>query len=325
MEAVTSWDAVDNTTNIIEDDLFYMSLERDQLIETIYACVSIFGIPGNVLTLVAILTSPQMRAKPFNVLIVNQSLIDLSSCLCGVMVQYVKPTFDSTLSGQLTCQIWSSMYLFWVFSFSSSYNLTAIAVERYLAIANPLKYDEEKVFRRMPIVLVFVWLSGAVFLIPEAVTSHPISETECVLYYQISFAEKVFINAFYTTVDPIIPLLVMAYAYTNIALSLRKSSKASLTSSGKGRVNLHKAQIHIIQTAAFLSVLFFTCWTYLYVIQIGATFFGIPWYPQYHIAVALVIFNSTINPYVYCIRYDEFQNRIAEIFYIFKNMCCSSK
>ena len=123
-----------NTTDVPVEELFYMSLETERLIETIYACVSIFGIPGNILTLLAILTSPQMRAKPFNLLIVNQSCIDLCSCLCGLLVQYIKPRFASGIEGLLTCQLWSSMYMFWACSYSSSYNLTAIAIERYLAV-----------------------------------------------------------------------------------------------------------------------------------------------------------------------------------------------
>ena len=302
------------TQSASDDDIFYMTLETDKLIKTMYVCVGIFGIPGNVVTLIAILTSPRMRRKPFNVLIVNQSVLDMAFCLCGVLVQYIKPTFQPTLAGQLTCRIWSSMYLFWVFSFSSSYNLTAIAIERYLVISDPLHHSSYIVLKRMPLVLVMVWFTGIVVIVPEAATSYVINNTECVLYYQITFTEKVAINMFYTLMAPIIPLVIMGYSYTNIVLLLRRSSNVSLRTSSANYASSQRAQIRIIETTVFLSAIFFSCWLYLYVIQIGATFFGIPWYPQYHVAVAMVIFNSTINPYVYFIRYDEFQNRITQMF-----------
>ena len=225
MASVTDLMLADNATDVLlvnVEDESYFTLKREELIETIYTCVSIFGIPGNVLTLVAILTSSQMRVKPFNLLIVNQSIIDLCSCTIGLLVQHIKPEFESGLKGQLICQLWSSMYFFWVFCTASSYNLTAIAVERYLAVANPLQYDTEKVLRRMPLVLMVVYLCGFVFLIPEAVTSYPVSRTECVLYYQVSYNTLVMINVIYCCVNPVIPLVIMVFAYSRIAQTLHR-------------------------------------------------------------------------------------------------------
>ena len=206
--------------------------------------------------------------------------------------------------------------------FSHLLRLTAGAVT--LAITRPMKYDQERVLRRMPFVFIMVWISGFIFLIPEAATSYPINSMECVLYYELSFTEMVIINSFYAVVMPTTPLIIMVYTYGKIAISLSQGSKTDLTTSGKGRVSLHKAQVHVIQTAAGLSALFLACYTYLYVFQIGSTFFNVPWYPQYHIAVALIIINSCINPYVYCIRYDEFQKRLGEIWYNLKKCCCGA-
>ena len=311
-----------NTTDLIptapdvdhqEDDTYFMSMEREDVMKMLYMVISMFGIPGNIVTLIAILTSPKMRAKPFNILIVHQSWIDLFACVCAFLVQIVEPGYTGII-GHMVCQIWSSMYLLWVFFVASSYNLTAIAIERYLAITRPLQYDEESVLRRMPFVFVVVWLIGFVFDLPEALLSKAVSG-ECVLYYNLSYTYQVVLNIFYSLLSPVVPLIIMAYCYAVIAITLRASSKLhTKAAASSGAADMRRAEIRIIQSTVILSAFFLASYLYMYVIQYGYTFFELGLYPHYHVSIAFIIMNSCINPYVYCIRYDEFQNRVREMF-----------
>ena len=56
-----------------------------QLMLTIISCI---GIPGNIMVLIVILSSPVMRYKVYNMFIVHQSAIDLLACVCTLLLQF---------------------------------------------------------------------------------------------------------------------------------------------------------------------------------------------------------------------------------------------
>ena len=310
-----TWSALvsEDTTSSSEDSSFFIQQNREETIRLIYICVSVFGIPGNLLTLLAILTSPPMRKKPFNLLLVNQSAIDLCLCICGVLIQVIQPEFPPNRKGIWICKIWSSAYIYWGLFSNSNYNLATIAIERFLATHNPLKYDEDRVLRRMPYVAAIIWSSGFIVVLPNVITGYPISRSECIICHQVSYAEHWVIHVWYTFFLYLLPLITMVYCYVRIIYYLHRQSKLEPKTSGTGRISLHKAQVHIMQTAVTVSLIFFVIYTYNMIIMYGSIFSNFPRYPYYYVAVCLMILNSSINPYVYCIRYDYFQQRILEI------------
>ena len=125
---------------------------------------------------------------------------------------------------------------------------------------------------------------------------------------------SVLVTIVYSLVSIIIPLLVMGTCYALIARVLRKSSTKFKHNSTAAGNKTRASEIRIVQSTVILSCIYLFCWTYLSVVQFGNMFFNVPSYPHYHVAVALVILNSCINPYVYCIRYDDFQYRLKEMF-----------
>ena len=311
----STWPALvdDSAPGITGDDGLYFKMSRVENIKMIYICVSVFGIPGNVLTLLAILTSPRMRKKPFNLLLVNQSVIDLCYCICGVLNQVIQPEFPPNRNGIWICKTWSSTYIFWALTANSNYNLVTIAIERFLATHNPLKYDEERVLNRMPYVVALICFFGFIVALPNLITSYPINITECILFHQTSYTGNLIILLWFTAILFIIPLITMVHCYGKIIYYLYRQSKSEPKTSGTGRVDLQKAQLHIMQTAITVSLIFIVVYTYITVAISGSVFYNIPHFPYYHIGVYLIMFNSSINPYVYCIRYDDFQQRILEI------------
>ena len=75
---------------VTEDDesevkLVMMNDSYSQLMLTIISCI---GIPGNMMVLIVILCSPEMRHKVFNMFIVHQSAIDLLGCVGTLLLQY---------------------------------------------------------------------------------------------------------------------------------------------------------------------------------------------------------------------------------------------
>ena len=83
--------------DLIAHDTYYLSLAREDVIKTVYMCISMFGAPANLMAIIAIITSPRMRTKPFNILIIHQSFADFCACGCIFVVQLTRPSYVGLL------------------------------------------------------------------------------------------------------------------------------------------------------------------------------------------------------------------------------------
>ena len=104
------------------------------------------------------------RSKPANIMMINQSCLDTLSCIFSLAIEFTNDVTivetSSRFFQDVFCNIWISTYAFWAVMFSSAYNLVFLSLERYFAITNPMKYDREKVMKRLPIIICVAWASG---------------------------------------------------------------------------------------------------------------------------------------------------------------------
>ena len=118
------------------------------------------------------------------------------------------------------CKLWVSSLIMWVFFLASSYNLTAMSIDRHGAITRPFGHDEHKVRRRLPFILVLVYIPVILHLLPIYFSTQHINGV-CIV--NISSSES-FRNAlFYVflVMDLIIPGSLMLFCYVHMALHLK--------------------------------------------------------------------------------------------------------
>ena len=121
----------------------------------------------------------------------------------------------------------------------------------------------------------------------------------------------------------LIPMIVMVYCYTNMIIALTQSANntrmrnATLAKhQNTAQVDkLRMAQMNIFQTC-FITILFFlSCWlskdSALILYKAGVY----PHLNNYHYAIGrlLIVANSGLNPYIYAIRYKDFQNQFLNL------------
>ena len=103
-----------------------------------------------------------------------------------------------------------------------------------------------------------------------------------------------------------------------MGLALRKSRAFSAGPDGKMSAvaeKLKKAEVNLYQTCLILMLLFVICWSNN-IIAVGLFLSGVlPDYSgsYYQTSVVLVVLNSCVNPYVYAIRYKEFQDQFKKL------------
>ena len=116
--------------------------DRATFVRVWYYIIAIFGIPGNILTLVVLLNSPILRDKPINLFIIHQSVIDISACIFTLIEECL---INNGINGPVICHLFLNKYTSSCTVYVSTYNMAALTIERYFAIQDPLHYDSDKV------------------------------------------------------------------------------------------------------------------------------------------------------------------------------------
>ena len=281
-----------------------------------YFILSGLGIPGNVMTMVVLLSSAKLRKKPINVILIHQSCIDMIVCML-VITEELLDTSDDTII-PVICHLFLSRITSGITLLTSSFNMTLLSIERQFAIVNPLQYDPWKVLKRLPYIFVAEWLFciGALTVLPSYTT---IKDGVC-LVGVLMFSTPLWniYPSYELTLAIVIPLIITTICYSRMFYALHQSTKMSKCDSGilqSSGANIHKlrlAQINIFKTCFSMLVVFLVCWTtmesavVLFICNIYTSLSNL----HYTIGRLAVILNSCLNPYIYAIRYDDFRQQV---------------
>ena len=139
------------------------------------------------------------------------------------------------------CKFWVSSVIMWALLLASSYNLTAMAIERHGAITRPLRHDEHKVRRRFPLILILVYIPVILHVLPIYITTEHVNGV-CIVNSRISESLKSALIYIYMFMDLIIPGSVMLFCYVHMAWFLKHAvglfGSAVKESDSNGELNL---------------------------------------------------------------------------------------
>ncbi|KAI0210447.1 hypothetical protein LSAT2_004812, partial [Lamellibrachia satsuma] len=128
------------------------------------------GIVGNLFVIVVTLRHTKLWRQLTCKYIVNQSIIDaLTLAVFIVRIQTVPddhPTVVSLggLQADVYCRLWSSPFLLYGLLLSSTYNLVAISVERYLGTARPFWHKVSFTHTKVTLSIVAIWLCSIAYM-----------------------------------------------------------------------------------------------------------------------------------------------------------------
>ncbi|XP_041485995.1 D(2) dopamine receptor A-like [Lytechinus variegatus] len=274
--------------------------------------VGVIGIIGNLLV-ITVLFQRRAKSRSTDTLIGALAVADLltSVGLLRFAVPYAK-TVPVSWIGQVYCRmVWLPMYM-WVWAYMSGFVLTAISVERYIAVTHPIYFNRILTRRRVSEVVVIIWILSMLVCIPSAfVTDVDKANRRCIVRRSPVY-KKAF--AFYATiVQLVIPAVIMVVTQTLIAIKLKAQSMRF-----EGSKSYHVAASRaVIKMMCIVIIAYIVCWTPNRFFLLITTLFRIQSKTSSRISqgfVVLAAVNSSINPIIYSIRYQEFRKAVKVLF-----------
>lgn len=294
-------------------------------IQLVVACL---GLVGNLLVLLVLFHRRSFK-KPTDILIGGLAAADFITSIFMIPQPKLSGAPDTVL-GNVACKLVYSSIFLWISISSSVFTLTAIAIERYIAVLHPVKFKIWVTPKR----LVYWFL--AIWLVSFALNSRTFGTTmvdstagKCVVNYSHS-AIQIVLGIFVFLIRFIFPAIIMLVCYYLITRSLRQRSErfqAQTVKSVDSRLeqknagpsqSLLAARSKVIKIMFVVIITFIVCWaadsTGLLAYNSHLVDRSYLYSHLYHVFVIVAFFNTCANPLIYTVNYPEFRLAIRDLF-----------
>jgi hypothetical protein len=295
-------------------------------ITAVLLCVVVVII--NIFPLIAIIKSRKLRT-PTNIILLNLVLLDL---LLGTTAPYtyimniliviaIKQYNQEQLrlyleirSNKALCLLLDGPGLIYACMMASIFTLLAVAFEKYLAIFNPLRYNQLITIRKIILGLSVIWLVTLLFGFLPLIGWNNYNSDEICLFvaktdfnYLITWASLCLASA-----------LITLILYLRIFIIARKHSRQifhpSVNNQPKDNLpcpKMYRTPTKAVKTIAIILGTFYICWLPLliYLLAYSTKYSDLIIYALSVLALA----NSILNPVVYALRTKPMRLVIEEI------------
>nr|5DHG_A Chain A, Soluble cytochrome b562,Nociceptin receptor [synthetic construct]5DHG_B Chain B, Soluble cytochrome b562,Nociceptin receptor [synthetic construct]5DHH_A Chain A, Soluble cytochrome b562,Nociceptin receptor [synthetic construct]5DHH_B Chain B, Soluble cytochrome b562,Nociceptin receptor [synthetic construct] len=281
----------------------------------LYLAVCVGGLLGNCLVMYVILRHTKMKTAT-NIYIFNLALAD-TLVLLTLPFQGTDILLGFWPFGNALCK--TVIAIDYYNMFTSTFTLTAMSVDRYVAICHPIRALDVRTSSKAQAVNVAIWALASVVGVPVAIMGSAQvedEEIECLVeiptpqdYWGPVFAICIFLFSF------IVPVLVISVCYS---LMIRRLRGVRLLSGSREKDrNLRRiTRLVLVVVAVFVG-----CWTPVQVFVLAQ---GLGVQPSSETAVAILRFctalgyvNSCLNPILYAFLDENFKA-------CFRKFCCAS-
>ena len=224
------------------------------------------------------------------------------------------------LPGVIFCKVVGSSYFVFVLGKVSCLTVTCLALERWYSVVKPVKYRLKFKRRRVYVYLVIIWITCLLL--------------HSLILFQITLDEKnlrcVWISSDFskqlttmtaTIVTFFFPNVVTWATYLHISLALKTSPAM------KNNGPFTRARLKLLRMCVIVALLFTICWfpnqLYYVLSSYGLVRLETPshWFTR-----VLAMFNSCINPVIYCSTNREYRKEFLTLFCcVFNSRLCKKR
>ncbi|XP_048875928.1 alpha-2B adrenergic receptor-like [Brienomyrus brachyistius] len=187
------------------------SLAATAAFATTITTMMLFTIFGNILVIIAVLTSRSLRG-PQNLFLVSLAAADILVATLIIPFSLANELMGYWYFHSTWCEIYLALDVF--FCTSSIVHLCAISLDRYLSVSRAIKYNAQRTPGRIKAAILVVWLISAVISFPPLLSMNKRQESQQGPQCQLN-DERWYI--LYSTVGSFFaPCLIMILVYVRI-------------------------------------------------------------------------------------------------------------
>ena len=286
-----------------------------------YSITASIGIAGNLMVVFVIARSAKMRGTYTNILILNQSAIDLMASLFILITTMptTKPSINLTgLMGDLYCRFWLSDLPLWSLLTSSSYSLMAMTFERYMSIVHPIVHYGKFSMRIVLMLAGASWSSGFICYLFYIVPHSEVVDGRCLFSRNfLNDSSKMASGAMMFVAQYLVPIVCFVFCYVRIFMCLRSrvASEANQTQNA-AEVQKARARRNVLKTLVTVVLCYVVCNSCNQFMFLAFNFGAIIDFQGYfyHFTVIAMFANCCINPFVYAFQFERYQKELRNLF-----------
>uniref|UniRef100_A0A8C4RYU2 Growth hormone secretagogue receptor type 1 n=1 Tax=Erpetoichthys calabaricus TaxID=27687 RepID=A0A8C4RYU2_ERPCA len=279
------------------------------LIPITIICILLFcvGVCGNTMTILIIRRYKDMKTTT-NLYLSSMAVSDLIILLCLPFDLYRLWKYYPWIFGEVICRLFH--YINEGCTYATILHITALSIERYLAICFPLKAKVFVTRRRVKYAIVLLWtlaLSSAapmlfLFGVQYENSTHPVAEHRACKYTAHALSSGLLDTMIWmSTLYFIIPMTCLTFLYGSIGWKLWRSKTQVQGPHAANRERYHKQTVKIL---AVVVLAFAICWLPFhigrYLFMHFQTYYEMT-LSQYFNMVSMHLFylSASINPVLY--------------------------
>ncbi|NXH34636.1 GALR1 protein, partial [Myiagra hebetior] len=280
----------------------------------VFGVIFTLGVLGNTLVITVLARSkPGKRRSTTNIFILNLSIADLAYLLFCIPFQstvYVLPTW---VLGAFICKF--IHYFFTISMLVSIFTLSAMSVDRYVAIVHSRRSSALRIPRNAMLGVGLIWALS--FAMASPVAHHQrifhretSNQTFCWEFWPNPRHKKVYVICTFVF-GYLLPLLLISFCYAKVLNHLHKKLR---NMSKKSEASKKKTA----QTVLVVVVVFGISWLPHHVIHLWAEFGVFPLTQASFLfrvtAHCLAYSNSSVNPIIYAFLSENFRKAYKQVF-----------
>lgn len=273
------------------------------LIPLIYIIVCVVGLGGNTLVIHIVLHYSKVESVT-NIYILNLAIAD-ELFMLSLPFLAVQNTLDSWPFGSFMCRL--VMTVDSINQFTSIFCLTVMSVDRYLAVAHPIRSSKWRRPQVAKVVSATIWALSFLVVLPVVVFANVQEKggTCNITWPQPANIWEAAFIIYTSTVGFFCPLLVICLCYLLIVFKIRSSGKKVHATSTKRR----KSERKVTRMVVIIVAMFVVCWLPFYALNVVNLLVSLPpdYQGLYFFVVVLIYANSCANPIVYVFLSDNFK------------------
>ncbi|XP_061450116.1 galanin receptor type 1 [Rhineura floridana] len=298
-----------------EDAHFLFEIGIDNFITLIvFGLIFTLGVVGNSLVITVLARSkPGKPRSTTNIFVLNLSIADLAYLLFCIPFQSTVYMLPNWVLGTFICKF--IHYFFTVSMLVSIFTLSAMSVDRYVAIVHSRRSSSLRVSRNALFGVGVIWLLSIAMASPVAhhqciVQQETINQTFCWEVWPDQHHKKIYVICTFVF-GYLLPLLLISFCYAKVLNHLHKKLR---NISKKSEASKKKTA----QTVLVVVVVFGISWLPHHVVHLWAEFGDFPLTQASFLfrvtAHCLAYSNSSVNPIIYAFLSENFRKAYKQVF-----------